>query len=243
MSHSDFNLEQFLELMVIAFKNENYEEANRYVTLILDNVSNPSEVVWLSKGLITGHLSTPEKPRIREMIDYLEKARAINNQNGNDNEDFDYNVATGASFAVSMFTGCILDFFSDLQNDHVSSVGSNVVLTPDASLRGLLITGSALRSSRKSARRQAAKEIGNIFKVMFQPEILAGFEYTWSVNQAKSIATNTFNAFEVIIRSPQIDTDTKIEFIDNAAASLISDIKRKHSELTLPKIRKGWFGF
>lgn len=238
MSSSDFNFDHYRDLLKTAFKNENYEEAYRYATLIIENDPYAPAYIWADKGLCAGHLSTLEKPRIREMVNHLKNAISKNSDN-NLNTDF---IAVRTSYIISVFTDKIMDAYSNYSASYAEANRTRSVVVPQKSMSDSigagLGAGIADAMSANSQRKKAAQKLGVQFKSAYQAQILEGLEYAWSVDQTENVAKNIFYTFEGIILATGIDAETKKDFIHGSATQLISEVKEKYPDKNLPNIPK-----
>lgn len=237
MPQSNFDFEHYDNLLETAFKNQNYEEAYKYATFIIENEPKAPAYIWADKGLCTGYLSTPEKPRIREMVDYLKRAIELNSDNGL-NTDF---IAIHSSYAVWALTKNILGIFSDFQEGFASAnrirTSPGMQKSVGESIGAGLGAGIANAMSESSEKKRAAKKLGPQFQSQYQSQILQGLEYAWSLDPSEGVSKNIFATFSLVINTASIDADTKRDFINNSAAQLISNVKEKYPERSLPEIQ------
>lgn len=234
---TNFNSEHYFELLRIAFRNENYEEAYKYSTMIIENAPDfqPSRT-WAYKGLSAGGLSVPSKPRFQEMVSYINKAME---KNSDDSLRVAW-VATNSSYIIGSFTHLLLDLFAKNQDIYAASNQRRSVVLPQKSISesiGVgLGAGIANGMDEVSNRKEAAKKNGALFLSKFQTVILDSLKFSWSFdNSDELVAQNIFWTLNGIINTTGLDKKSKESCIEEARP-LIDDVQKKYPKWTINKI-------
>jgi hypothetical protein len=231
-------LDRYFELMTTAWKNKNYDETYRYATKVTELATSPEDLAdgWAFKGLSACSIFKFEKPRIREMIENIGKAIKLDPSISKEW------LAVDVSYSIGEYTSNLLDGFLEMQDSYITANRSQQVIVPQKnmseSLGAGIGAGVASVMIDNSNRKRAAKENGALFTSKYQPLILEGIKYAWSLDQSDlAVAQNIRAIIAGVITTSVIDARSKELFVSNAQQTF-DEIRQKYPELTLPPIEK-----
>lgn len=241
-----FDSGHYSELMMTAYDNRNYEESYRYATLLIEHDSaRANAVAWVYKGLSAGMLSEPARPRIKEMINYIEKALDIDQECCK--SALRINAALQVARSVSDFTWYVLSSFAQSTQRQVDSRLSRQSPTPvvvsgqstsetiGRNIGAGIGAGIAQSIIQDSETRKQGLRSGTRFRNDYQEDIVAGLQLAWLLDQSESVASQILGCIGAILDTNSINPAAKQPLLDDTA-ELREDIKKHYGHLAQPQL-------
>jgi len=233
----DFDFDHFSELMEKAYASNNYTEAYKYATTVIEKTENKSLLApaWVYKGWSAGMLSTVNRPRIEEMISYIKTAIELNKSALNLEVVISNMVWILYSFNYDLFSSWVDFIIAKVENRPQS-----MVLTPQKSISESIGAGLGAGLAQGMVNNSEAKRQAKQFGAKYQSEYLSVFseaiKYSWSIDKSKKVAENIILYITDVIKAPCIDAETKRITVSNLD-DVLKELLATYSQLTLPEIK------
>lgn len=235
---SDFDFSYYNDLLEKAWKANNYEETYKYATLIIEKSEDKSILapIWVYRGWAAGYLSTPSRPRITEMKEYIKNGVALNAASLNLNV-----VAETMAYILYFINYDIFNFWVQEILAKVENRPPQTVYVQSKSISenigAGLGAGIAQGMIANSEAKRMAKNYGPKYQDNYAKLFVNCAKYAWSLSTTKGVAKNVFLYVCDVIEAPCIDAETKKNVVE-LLSDEISEIKTKFPDMTLPEIKK-----
>ena len=228
-------MSNYYELMEQAYEAENFAEAYEYAKQIIDTGSDKAQLasVWVYRGWSAGRLSTPNRSRLKEMRQYIEKG--IQEDGSSLSME---NIASHTAWIIYWYNFTLLRSWSSIAMSQ-GTTPVRTVYVPSKSMSENIGAGLGAGIAQGMITATEQKRIFNSYLSTYINDHLGTFvellNLTWNWSSNEATAQNIFLFLNDLINCP-FPHDHKLKML-GLFSPLVNEIQSKYPNCRLDEIK------